>query len=123
SEKAECTICAVGVCLFEALAAAEELQKEGILISVIDTYSIKPLDEETILRLAAKSKRVVTVEDHYLEGGLGEAINSALIGKDIKVTNLAVRKLPKSGSVEKLMEFTEIDKAAIIKTVKQIIKN
>ena len=94
---------------------------EGIYISVIDLYSIKPLDRETILAVAqASHNNIITVEDHYLEGGLGEAVAYALRDTDIKIACLAVEKMPRSGTPEKLMAYEEIDVAAIIKEVKKM---
>lgn len=112
-----------GITLHNALQAYEQLQKEKISISVIDLYSIKPLDHETLLRMANKAgKKIITVEDHYLAGGLGEAVTYALRNEKIDITCLAVKKLPRSGKPEELMALEEIDAAAIIKAVKYISK-
>jgi len=111
------TVIGAGVTLHEALAAYEELKKESINIRVIDLYSVKPLDIETLKKAAAETKAVISVEDHFVEGGIGEAVSS-VIGI---VHSLAVRKMPHSGKPEELLAYEEIDKAAIIKKVKELI--
>lgn len=112
-------IVAAGVTLWEAVKASEALIKEGISIAVIDLYSIKPLDAETLIRVAQSSqKRIITVEDHYSEGGLGEAVAAALRNTDITIQSLAVRELPRSGKPKELLSHMQIDAAAIIRAVK-----
>lgn len=116
------TVVAAGVTLFEALKAADALAAEGISITVIDAYSVKPLGADIIRAAAAKTNnRVLTVEDHYPEGGLGEAVASALSTDGIKVNRLAVFELPRSGKPEELIAHYGIDSAAIIKKVKAMI--
>jgi len=112
-------VVAAGVTLHEALKAYEMLKKEGILISVIDLYSIKPLDVDTLIRLGIKSgDLIITVEDHYQEGGLGEAVCSALADTGIVVRSLAVTKLPRSGKPEELLAWCGIDAQAIVNLIK-----
>lgn len=109
-----------GVTLHEALKAYKQLKKEKIYISVIDLYSIKPLAHETVLRVAQKAKnRIITVEDHYIQGGLGQAVTYALRNNDLSIECLAVKKLPRSGKPEELMARAGIDAHAIIKAVKK----
>ena len=116
-------IIAAGITLFEALKAYEQLQKEGIAIAIIDLYSIKPLDSETLLSVAQKAgKNIITVEDHYREGGLGEAVVYALHNQDVQIKCLAVDKLPRSGKPEELLAYEGIDAAAIIKSVQKFLK-
>lgn len=116
-------IVAAGITVHEALKAYALLEKEGIAISVIDLYSIKPLDAETIKSIALQSaSKVITVEDHYLQGGLGQAVVYALRNEQIAIECLAVQHLPRSGEPEKLMAFAAIDAAAIVKKVHEIIK-
>lgn len=112
-------IVAAGVTLFEALKAHDMLAREGIAISVVDCYSIKPLPVDALRACAQKAGRVITVEDHYAAGGLGEAVATALSGT-APVTCLAVTKLPRSGTPEELRSYEEIDAAAIVKTVKKL---
>jgi len=90
-------------------------------ISVIDLYSIKPIDAKTILECArASGNRIITVEDHYLEGGLGQAVAYEVRNTDINITCLAVTKLPRSGTPEELLAFEGIDADAIVKAVKSV---
>jgi transketolase len=113
------TVVAAGVTLFEALKAADSLKQEGIGITVIDAYSIKPLGKDVIKGAAQKTNnQVLTVEDHYPEGGLGDAVAGELSGDGIRVRKLAVFELPRSGKPEELMARFGIDAAAIAKTVK-----
>ena len=113
------TIVGAGVTLFEALKAADALKAEGINVTVIDAYSIKPLGKDVILAEAKKTNNtVITVEDHYSEGGLGDAVAGELSSEGVKVHKLAVVGIPRSGKAEELMAAFGIDAAAIIKKVK-----
>ncbi|MFA5770095.1 MAG: transketolase [Patescibacteria group bacterium] len=111
--KAKILIIAAGVTLHEALKAQKELAKSGIETVVLDCYSVKPLDVQSINRLVKEIKNVVVVEDHYPAGGIGEAVGG-------KFVHLCVRKLPRSGLPEELSHFEEINSEAIIKAVKKI---
>jgi transketolase len=113
------TVCAAGITLHEALKAYDELVKENIYIKILDIYSIKPIDEKTIRAASTKSKALITVEDHFPEGGLGEAVCS-IEGIDCPVHIMAVRKIPRSGSPEQLLDYESISKEAIIKKVREI---
>jgi transketolase len=115
------TVVAAGVTLHEALKAYDELRGEGIFIRVIDLYSIKPLDEATLGEAARATKAIITVEDHYPEGGLGEAVGSALSALATPVHSLAVRQKPKSGRPEKLLDYEAISNRAMVRKVRQII--
>lgn len=115
------TICAAGVTLHEALKAYEKLKKENILVRVIDVYSIKPIDKDSIRKAQKETKAILTVEDHYAEGGIGEAVKSVASEKS-PVYILAVRKMPRSGKPYELLNYEEISYEAIIKKVKEIIK-
>jgi transketolase len=114
------TVCAAGITLHEALKAYEELKKENIMIRVIDIYSIKPIDRDTIIRAQEETGAILTVEDHYAEGGLGEAIKSIATRKS-PVYSLAVRKMPRSGKPDELLNYEEISSMAIIDKVKELI--
>lgn len=121
SDNDQACIVAAGITLHEALKAYEELKQQGVAVSVIDAYSVKPVDAETIINVAQKSSnRVIVVEDHYAEGGLGEAVASAVACRDnqVKVEILAVTKVSRSGKPEKLMEYAGIDAAAIVERLK-----
>ena len=116
------TVVGAGVTLHEALKAADLLAKEGIGITVVDAYSIKPLGKEVIKAAAQKTGHVVvTVEDHYAEGGLGDAVAGELSCEGVKVHKLAVRELPRSGKAEELLAKFGIDAAAIVKMVKSLV--
>jgi transketolase len=117
------TVVAAGITLFEALRAYEELKKDGIFIRVIDLYSIKPIDGVALGEAARVTQSIITVEDHYAEGGLGEAVRSALAGVPIPVLSLAVRKKPKSGKPGELLDYEEISMEAIVEKVKQFFRN
>ena len=115
------TVVAAGVTLFEALKAADLLKAEGITITVIDAYSIKPLAKDVILAAAKKTGlTVITVEDHYAEGGLGDAVAGELSSAGVKVHKLAVTSLPRSGKAAELLAFFGIDAAGIVKQVKAL---
>ena len=116
------TVVAAGVTLYEALKAADALKGEGIGITVIDAYSIKPLGKDVIKAAAKKTKNlVVTVEDHYAEGGLGDAVAGELSAEGVKVHKLAVWELPRSGKPEELMAKYGIDADAIVQKVKALV--
>lgn len=111
-----------GITLHEILKAFEELKNQNINVSIIDLYSIKPLDAKTLKKVAKESNnKIITIEDHYLEGGLGQAVASELINENIKVYNLAITKIPRSGTQEELMSYEEIDANSIVKKVLEII--
>lgn len=115
------TVVSAGVTLFEALKAADQLKGEGINISVIDAYSIKPLGKKEILEAARKTNNtVITVEDHYPEGGIGDAVAGELSSEGIKVHKLAVNGLPRSGHAAELLAAFKIDAAAIVEKVKSL---
>ena len=115
------TVVAAGVTLHEALKAADALKAEGIGITVIDAYSIKPLGRDVIKAAAQKTGHtVITVEDHYIEGGLGDAVAGELSVEGIKVHKLAVNALPRSGKADELLAHFGIDAAAIAKKVKAL---
>lgn len=115
------TVAAAGVTLFEALAAYEALVKENIFIRVIDLYSIKPIDEETLKKAARETKAMIVVEDHVPEGGIGEAVMSTLGQQPAPVYSLAVRKIPRSGKPAELLAYEELSAEAVIKKVKEIV--
>lgn len=111
------TIIAAGITVFEALKAYEELKKNGVMVRVIDLYSIKPLDAKTVQRAARETKRIITVEDHIPAGGLGEAVAAALLGIRASVTMLAVKKMPRSGTPLELLDYEEISAKAISRAI------
>ncbi|MDP4011046.1 MAG: transketolase [Candidatus Roizmanbacteria bacterium] len=112
-------IIAAGITVHEALKAQKLLEEKNIRIAVIDAYSVKPIDTDTILAHAKKTGHVVVVEDHYPDGGLGDAVRQALDGTNVKFTHLAVTKTPRSGTPAELLRFEEIDAEAIVKICSQ----
>ena len=120
SRKDAATIVAAGITVHEALKAYEELKASGILVRVVDLYSVKPVDESTLRQAASETGALITVEDHFAEGGIGDAVKNSIAEHPVPVHSLAVRKMPKSGKPEELMEYEEISKKAIIKKVKEI---
>lgn len=111
------TVVAAGITLHEALAAYDTLQKEGTFIRVIDLYSVKPIDTETLRRAAHETRLLITVEDHYPEGGIGEAVMHALSSEWTPLMSFAVRALPQSGSCAELLAYEKIDRTAIVDAV------
>ncbi|MEM3154764.1 MAG: transketolase [Candidatus Woesearchaeota archaeon] len=109
-------VIAAGVTVHEAIKASDELKKQKIYVRVIDAYSIKPLDESAI-RAAARGRKVIVVEDHYPEGGLGEAVASL----GIPITHLCIKDIPRSGKPEELMRAYKIDSKAIINSVRKLL--
>jgi transketolase len=121
SSRDKVTVVAAGVTLYEALKAADTLKNEGIGITVIDAYSIKPLGKDVIKAAAQKTNNlVVTVEDHYAQGGLGDAVAGELSADGVRVHKLAVEELPHSGKPEELLAKYGIDASAIVKKVKAL---
>ncbi|MCS6896444.1 MAG: transketolase, partial [Nitrospira sp.] len=117
------TIVAAGITLFEALKAHDELRAAGISVRVIDLYSIVPIDRTTLLDSArATQNRILTVEDHYAHGGLGDAVLSAVSTEGIRVHKLAVRAIPHSGKPEELIDHYGIGARSIVEAVNHIVK-
>jgi transketolase len=114
-------VIAAGITLHEALAAYDQLQQEHILIRVVDLYSIKPIDQRMLEAAAKQTRAIITVEDHYQEGGIGEAVRSALSSHPVAVYSLAVRKMPKSGKPHELLDYEDISRNAIVHTVKKML--
>ena len=124
SDEDDVAIVGAGITVHEALKAADELAGEGIAARVVDLYSIKPLDAETLAAAAeATGGRIVTVEDHWPEGGLGEAVLSALADVDEPphVVSLAVSGMPGSAKPEELLAAAGIDAAHIAAAARRIV--
>jgi transketolase len=124
SDEDDIAVVGAGITLHEALKAAHTLSDEGISARVIDLYSLKPVDVET-LRTAAEATggRIVTVEDHWLEGGIGETVLSALADYEegLRVEILAVREMPTSGKPAELLAAAGIDADAIVEAARRLI--
>jgi transketolase len=97
-------VVAAGVTVSEALKAHDELLKEGIAIRVIDAYSVQPIDRDSLIAAGrACHGNVITVEDHYAHGGLGDAVSEAVWDQPVHVKRLAVREIPRSGAPDEVM--------------------
>ena len=113
------TVIGAGVTLFEALQAYEELQRQGIAIRVVDLYSVQPVDAAALLDCARKTKgRLITVEDHYAGGGIGDAVAAAVASEGFAVHRLAVREIPRSGTPAELLDRYGISARHIVAAVK-----
>jgi transketolase len=116
------TVVGVGVTLFEALKAYDQLFSEGIHIRVIDAYSLQPIDAATMIAAGKATKgRIVTVEDHYPSGGLGDAVSEAVSSAGFAVHRLAVREIPRSGQPEELLERYGISATHVVAAVRKLI--
>jgi transketolase len=112
------TVVGAGVTLFEALKAHEELAKQQVSIRVIDLYSVQPIDAAALVRCARETKgRIITVEDHYAAGGIGDAVASAIAGDGFTVQRLAVREIARSGTPEELLDHYGISARHIVTAV------
>ena len=116
----DATVFATGVTVYQALIAKEELEKQGINIRVVDMHTIKPIDEETIIKCAKDTKKLISIEDHNIIGGLGSAISEVLTKEyPAKLIRLGIKDtFGKSGKAEELMEYFGITAKDIIKCLK-----
>ena len=124
SDEDEVAIVTAGITVHEALEAADSLAEEGIAARVVDLYSVKPLDAETLHATAeAVRGRLVTVEDHWPEGGLGEAVLAAFADSDERprVAQLAVREMPTSGTPAELLRAAAIDARQIAQAARELV--
>lgn len=116
-------IIAAGVTLFETLKAYEKLAAIGVLTKIVDCYCVKPLPVDKLRdAIASCNYRVIVVEDHYQEGGLGEAIFAECAHMPLIARHLAVKKLPRSGYSNQLLAFEEIDAATIERVVAHLVQ-
>ena len=112
------TVIAAGVTVFEALEAYDELTKQGVSVRVIDLYSVQPVDGPTLLRCARETGgRLITVEDHYAGGGIGDAVAAAVAADGFTVRRLAVREIPRSGTPAELLDRYGISARHIVVAV------
>jgi transketolase len=125
SNKDRATIVAAGITLHEALKAVDVLAHEDIPVRVIDLYTVKPIDAETIADAArATGGRIVVVEDHWVEGGIGDAVLAALAEKgfrDLHFRHLAVRKMPGSGKPAEMLDDAGLSTVHIVRAVKALL--
>ncbi|MFW5718209.1 MAG: transketolase [Spirochaetota bacterium] len=120
-EEDVCAIVATGIAVSEAIEAADMLSREGITVSVVDAYSLKPLPADSLRKVASTVPRILTVEDHYPEGGLGEAVAAAVAGT-VPVHRLAVTRMPHSGPSSSLMAEQGIDAFGIARRVRELTR-
>ncbi len=126
SDHDQATLVAAGITLHESLKAYDQLASEGITVRVIDAYSVKPIDDETLLTAAEEAGgKIITVEDHWPEGGLGEAVLEAFSqadGKSPEIVKLAVDEMPSSGKPDQLLEAVGISAHDIVQAVRALVK-
>ena len=115
------TVVAAGVTLTEAVKAADELAAKGVGIRVIDLYSVQPIDRDGLIAAGkATGGRIITVEDHYANGGIGDAVSEAVWDQGFRVQRLAVREIPRSGPPDVLLDKYGISAKAIVAAVLQV---
>ena len=113
------TVIGAGVTVFEALKAYDQLQGEGIAIRVIDLYSVQPVDADALVAAGrATGGRLITVEDHYAAGGIGDAVAEAVADAGMTVQRLAVREIPRSGKPDELLDRFGISARHIVEAVR-----
>ncbi len=114
------TVIGAGVTVFEALKAHDELKKSGVAIRVVDLYSLQPIDAASLIRCARETKgKLITVEDHYAGGGIGDAVASAVAPEGFTVQRLAVREIPRSGQPDELLDRYGISARHIVEAVRR----
>jgi transketolase len=123
SDEDEVALIGAGITVHEALKAADALSEEGISARVVDAYSIKPLDAATVRAAAEATGRLVTIEDHWPEGGLGDAVLEAVadLEEPPRVRKIAVRDMPRSGTPEECLAAAGIDAEHIAAAVRQLV--
>jgi transketolase len=123
SDQDAVTVVAAGVTVFEALKAHEVLKASGLSIRVIDLYSVAPVDREALVAAgAATGRQIITVEDHYAAGGIGDAVAEAVAGEDIRVRRIAVREIPHSGKPDELLDRYGISARHIVDAVNVAVR-
>ncbi len=115
------TVVTAGVTVFEALAAAETVAAEGLQVRVIDLYSVKPVDAPTLLAAGRDTGLLLTVEDHYAAGGIGDAVCEAVSPEGIRVVRVAVPGVPRSGTPEELMDINGLSARALADTIRGLV--
>lgn len=117
------TIVACGITVHESLKAYEILKKDGVSVRIIDCYSIKPIDKKTLKKAVSETQKnyIVTVEDHYEHGGLGDAVLSGLARENALIEKMAVKHIERSGTMEEVLHDAGISSDHIVTRVKDII--
>jgi transketolase len=124
SPEDQVTLIGAGVTLHNCLAAADQLAGDGIRARIVDLYSVKPIDTQTLLQAAAATgDRVVVAEDHYPAGGIGSAVLDAFndAGHPVRLSHLAVRDLPGSGTPAELMAAAGISAGQIAQAARDLL--
>jgi transketolase len=111
------TVVGAGITVFEALRAYDQLKAKGVNIRVIDLYSVQPIDSATLMGAARETKRMITVEDHYITGGIGDAVARAVAPAGFAVTRLAVSEIPRSGKPDELIDRYGISARHIVDAI------
>jgi transketolase len=119
----QATVVAAGVTLYEALKAYDTLKASGITIRVIDLYSLQPVDEATLRKAGAETGVIITVEDHYPAGGIGDAVATAVESVPVPIVRIAVREIPRSGKPEELLDHYGISAPHIVDAVRGAISS
>jgi transketolase len=115
------TVVGAGVTVFEALKAHDQLKSSGVAIRVIDLYSVAPVDANALVAAGrATGGHIITVEDHYAAGGVGDAVAEAVAAAGLTVHRLAVREIPRSGMPDELLERFGISASHIVAAVRAI---
>ena len=121
SDNDRVTVVSAGYILHESLKAAETLAREGVAVRVIDVYSIKPLDEQTLIQAAQETQGVLVAEDHYPEGGIGEAVFNALHGRKTRFEHVAVTRKPRSGPTDDVLADQGLSADRIAERIRQML--
>ena len=115
------TVVGAGVTLFEALKAYDELKAAGIAVRVIDLYSLAPVAKDALIAAGQASRgQMITVEDHYPAGGIGDAVSAAVSEAGIRVHRIAVREIPRSGKPDELLDRFGISAKHIVAAVREL---
>jgi transketolase len=123
SDRDRAVIVTGGVTLVEAVAAYDQLRNEGFAVRVIDLFSIQPIDREALIPSSrAVGRVVITVEDHYAHGGLGDAVLAAPAEEHVTVHKLAVREIPHSGKAGELLDRYGISARQIAETARRVMQ-
>ena len=117
SDQDKATVIGAGVTLFEALKAHDELKSKGISIRVIDLYSVQPIDAASLIEAGRATGRLITVEDHYISGGLGDAVARAVAPAGLTVKRMAIPEIPRSGKPDELLDKFGISARHIVNAV------
>ena len=118
SDQDTATVVGAGVTLYQALDAHDQLKKDGINVRVIDLYSLQPIDADALISAGRETGRLITVEDHYVSGGVGDAVARAVAPAGLAVTRLAVREIPRSGKPDELLDKYGISARHIVAAVR-----